>query len=224
MSGDALREQRERIARRAVLELRPGQVVNLGVGIPLMILEFVPPDLPVFLHSETGIVGMGPPAAPGEEDPDLIDAGAQRVTAIRGASFFDTITSATIMRGGHLDAVFMGAYQVDELGNIANWSVRSDRITGGVGGAMDLAAGASRLIALMTHTTRDGRPRLLERCDMPLTALGAVDRIITELAVIDVDPRGLVVRELLGELALDEVQDRTGARLTFEPAGGEGHA
>ena len=210
------RRDRDAIARRAVAELRAGEVVNIGVGIPAMMNQFLPEGLDVFLHSENGIIGMGPAPAPDEEDPDLTNAGAQPITAVAGASFFDIVTSASMMRGGHLDKVFMGAYQVDVQGNLANWRISTTDIKGGIGGAMDLAVGARQLIVLMTHVTKEGRSRVVERCDMPLTAMGVVDRIITDYAVIDVSSSGLVLRELMGEHTLEDVLACTDAELTVD--------
>lgn len=209
-------EARQIIARRAAQDLVPGEVVNLGVGIPLDVLDFVPPTLGIILHSENGLLGMGPPAPLGEQDRDLTNAGAVPVTMVPGASVFDVVLSAALMRGGHLDQVFMGAFQVDQSGNLANWRLSHREIKGGIGGAMDLAVGARSLTVLMTHTTRDGRPRLVEECDMPLTAVHVVKRIITELAVIDVTPQGFVLRELLGEAGLDDVRSKTDAKLADE--------
>lgn len=212
MSGE-LDRAREVIARRAAQELRRGDVVNLGVGIPMDVLHYIDPTLGFMLHSENGIVGMGPYPSPEDEDPDLTNAGARPVTLLPGASVFDVLMSATIMRGGHLDNVFMGAYQVDRSGNLANWLLSRTAIKGGIGGAMDLAVGATKLTALMTHTTKAGEPRLLEACSMPLTAMRVVTRVITELAVIDVRPEGLVLRELLDGADLDQVRSRTGTEL-----------
>jgi 3-oxoacid CoA-transferase B subunit len=201
------------IARRAAAELSAGDVVNLGVGIPLELLAYVDPEAGVVLHSENGIVGMGPRPPANEIDVDLADATAQPVTVMPGASYLSLLDSGAVMRGGHLDKVVMGAFQVDSRGGLANTMLSTTDIKGGIGGAMDLAVGAGRLIVVMRHTTKDGRPRLVRECSLPLTAAGVVNTVITELAVVDLDARGFVLRELLGGATLHEVEEGMDAPL-----------
>lgn len=201
------------IARRAAHELNAGDVVNLGVGLPLGVLEYVDSDAGIVLHSENGMLGMGPLAGPDEADPDLTNAGAVPVTTLPGGSYFTLIESGAMMRGGHLDKVLMGGFQVDELGSLANWLLSEQEIKGGIGGAMDLAVGAPELIVLMRHTTARGEPRLVPECTLPVTALGVVTRVITELAVIDVDDDGFILRELLGDADIGQVRTVTAAEL-----------
>jgi 3-oxoacid CoA-transferase B subunit len=201
------------IARRAAQELRPGDVVNLGVGIPMKVLDFVDPDDGIILHGENGMLGIGPLGPEDAPDPDLTNAGSVPVAVLPGGSFFSLLESGAMMRGGHLDKVLMGGFEVDSTGTLANWILSQYDIKGGIGGAMDLAVGARELIVLMRHTTTSGGPRLVRKCTLPPTAIGVVNRIITELAVIDVTPRGFVLKELLGDADFDTVLRKTDAPL-----------
>lgn len=201
------------IARRAAAELEHGDVVNIGIGMPMHVLEHVDPDLGIVLHGENGMLGLGRFAEGDEADPDQTTPGAIPVTARPGASFFSLLDSGVMMRGHHLDKVLMGGFQVDSAGTLANWILSEHDITGGIGGAMDLAVGVDELIVLMRHTTREGDPRLVERCSLPPTAVRVVSRIITELAVVDVGPDGFVLRELQDGSDLDLVMRLTGAPL-----------
>src|SRR5258707_1777964 len=184
---------REQIARRAALELPDGAYVNLGWGIPNLIADFLPKEITVYFHSENGILGMGPRAKPGEEDFDLVDAMKVPVTLIPGASFFHQADAHLMSRGGHLDVAVLGGFQVSEKGDLANWKIPGSKGPGNIGGAMDIAAGDNTLIVCMEHTTRDGAPKIVNQCTYPLTALACVDTIITDLAVIDVSPEGLIL-------------------------------
>ncbi|HEX6980188.1 MAG TPA: 3-oxoacid CoA-transferase subunit B [Alphaproteobacteria bacterium] len=204
---------RTQIARRAAQDIPDGAYVNLGIGLPTLVANFVPKDREVIYHSENGILGMGPAPAPGTEDPDLINASKQYVTLLPGASIFHHTDAFVMMRGGHLDLALLGAFEVSRAGDLANWATLDDKTPPGVGGAMDLAAGAKAVWVLMDHTTKDGRPRIVEHCTYPLTARGVVKRIYTSLAVIDVTPDGLFVREMAPGLSFDDLQARTGAPL-----------
>ena len=203
---------KEKIAARAAREVQPGQVINLGIGIPTVIPDFLPDASEVFIQSENGILGVGPRCARGTEDRNLIDAGGSYVTLQPGASFFDSAVSFAIIRGGRVDITFLGTLEVSAEGDLANWIVPG-KMAPGIGGGMELAQKARRVIVTTTHTTRDGRPKILERCTLPLTAKGCVKTIITELAVIDVTSQGLRLRELARETSLSEVQARTAAPL-----------
>ncbi|MEM9489958.1 MAG: 3-oxoacid CoA-transferase subunit B, partial [Myxococcota bacterium] len=185
---------RQEIAKRAAQEIAPGSIVNLGIGLPTLVADHIPTDSGVWLHSENGLLGMGPFPYEGDEDPQLINAGKQTVTVVPGGSFFDSALSFTMVRGGHVDLALLGAMQVSAGGDIANWSVPGGK-TMGIGGAMDLAAGCRRIVVLMTHLSKRGEPKLVERCSFPLTALAAVDRVITDLAVIDITERGFALVE-----------------------------
>src|SRR5246127_2769819 len=209
---------REQIAERAALELPDGAYVNLGWGIPNLIAAYVPKDVAVYFHSENGILGMGPRAKPGEEDFDLVDAMKAPVTLIPGASFFHQADAHLMTRGGHLDVAVLGAFQVSEKGDLANWKIPGAKGSGGIGGAMDIAAGAKTLIVCMEHTTQDGAPKIVKQCNYPLTGLECVDTIVTDLAVIDVTPEGLVLRETAPGWTPDEVQARTEAKLIMRNA------
>ncbi|WP_258360396.1 3-oxoacid CoA-transferase subunit B [Moorella sulfitireducens (nom. illeg.)] len=200
------------IARRAARELQDGYVVNLGIGLPTLVANYVPEGIKVWLHSENGFVGLGPAPAPGEEDPDVVNAGAQPASIIPGGACFDSCMSFAIIRGGHLDLTILGALEVDEKGNLANWMVPG-RIVPGMGGAMDLVVGARRVIIATEHTLKDGSPKIVRRCQLPLTAAGEVDLIITELAVIEVTREGLLLKEVAPGVTPREVQARTGASL-----------
>jgi 3-oxoacid CoA-transferase B subunit len=207
---------REQIAQRAAQELPDGAYVNLGWGIPNLIAEYLPKGITVYFHSENGILGMGPRAKPGQEDFDQVDAMKVPVTLIPGASFFHQADAHLMTRGGHLDVAVLGGFQVSEKGDLANWKIPGAKGSGGIGGAMDIAAGAKTLIVCMEHTTRDGAPKIVKQCTYPLTGLSCVDVIVTDLAVIDVKPEGLVLREVAPGWTAEEVQKATGAPLIAE--------
>ncbi len=199
----------ERIAR----DIPEGWYVNLGIGIPTLIADYVPAEREVIFHSENGVLGIGPAPPADAIDPWLINAGKQHVTLRTGGAFVHHADSFAMIRGGHLDLCVLGAYEVAETGDLANWATSETDTAPAVGGAMDLAAGAKRLWVVMEHTTKDGRPRLVHRCTYPLTALGAVSRVYTNLAVLDVTPMGFTVREMRPGLTLADLQARTGAKL-----------
>lgn len=200
------------MASRAAQEIAPGSIVNLGIGLPTLVADYLPDDGSVWFHSENGLLGMGPYPLEGEEDSQLINAGKQTVTVVPGGSIFDSATSFAMIRGGHVDLAVLGAMQVAMNGDLANWSIPGGK-TMGIGGAMDLASGAKRILVLTRHTTKEGEPKLLERCDFPLTATGCVDRIITELGVFDVAQDGFRVIELADGVDLEDVRGKTGAPL-----------
>lgn len=202
---------REVIARRAAMELSDGDVVNLGIGLPTLIPDYLPEGVQVTLQSENGLLGLGPQPAAGEENPELIGAGGGYITALKGASTFDSAASFGIIRGGHVDATILGALQVDEHGDLANWIIPG-KLVPGMGGAMDLLVGARRVILAMEHTAK-GAPKILKRCTLPLTAAGQVNLIITEMGVVEVTPEGLVLTEINPEFTVEQVQAATEATL-----------
>ncbi len=203
---------REEMAQRAAQELQAGDAVNLGIGIPTLVANYLPPDREVWIHSENGLLGMGPFPYEGDEDPKLINAGKQTVTAVPGGSVFDSATSFAMIRGGHVDLAILGGMQVAANGDLANWMVPGKRVTG-MGGAMDLVAGARRVVVLMTHASRKGEPKLVAECTLPLTGQGVVHRVITDLAVVDVGPQGFELVEVAPGHTADEVRALTGAPL-----------
>jgi 3-oxoacid CoA-transferase B subunit len=206
-------DAKHRIAARAAKELRDGDVVNLGIGIPTLVADHIPAGIDVFIHTENGLLGVGPSPGLGDEDPDLVNAGKLPVTQEPGSSFFASDASFAMIRGGHVDVAILGALQVDQRGYVANWSVPGQAILG-VGGAMDLLVGAKRVIVTMNHTTRDGQPKIVKACQLPLTAERPVDLVITELAVFRVTADGLVLTELMPGADLEEVRQKTDADFT----------
>jgi 3-oxoadipate CoA-transferase, beta subunit len=205
---------KQQMAARVAADIEEGMVVNLGIGLPTLVAEHLPAGREIVLHSENGVLGMGPAPPPGAEDYDLTNAGKQPVTLLPGGAFFHHADSFAMMRGGHLDICVLGAFQVAANGDLANWSTGAPDAIPAVGGAMDLAIGARRTFVMMEHVTKAGEPKLVERCSLPLTGLGCVARVYTDLAVIDVTPQGLAVLELAPGWDLAAVQARTGARLT----------
>ena len=218
MSGLDRAAARERIAARAALELHPGELVNLGIGLPTEVARHLPEDGSVFVHAENGIVGMGAEAAAGQEDPDLIDAGGRYVTVRRGAAFLDSVTSFALVRGGRVAACVLGAFQVDVHGDLANWRVPG-RAAPGVGGAMELAQRVPRVIVTTLRTDRHGGPKLLARCDLPRTARSAVDLVVTEMAVLAPDGERFRLLELAPDATLDRVREATGAEIDASNVG-----
>jgi 3-oxoacid CoA-transferase subunit B len=210
---------RERIVTRVARELRDGDYVNLGIGMPTMVGNHVPPGIRITLHSENGMLGVGPYPREDEIDPDLINAGKELITETPGSSYFSSADSFGMARGGHIDLTVLGALQVDEEGNLANWTIPG-KMMKGMGGAMDLVAGAKKVIIAMEHATRDGGHKIVKRCTLPLTGLKVVNLIVTEMAVIDVTPRGLVLKEIASDTTLDAVRRATGADLIVEKTPG----
>jgi len=214
--SDKERLPREIVAMRVAKELPDGAYVNLGIGIPTLVSSFVPEGRTVYYHSESGILNCGPIAAAAEEDIDLINAGGQYLQSVRGMSFFDSAEAFAMIRGGHVDVTVLGSHQVSATGDLANWML-PQRGVGNVGGAMDLAAGASGVIVAMEHTDRNGEPKIVEECTFPLTGRGCVYLIVTDLAVIECDGQGLTLKEVAPDWTPEEVQQLTGAKLTVSP-------
>jgi len=203
--------KREVIVKRVAKELKDGDLVNLGIGMPTLVANYIPEGIDILLQSENGYVGLGPNPEPGEEDYDIVNAGGQPSSVVPGGAFFDSAMSFSIIRGGHLDVTVLGALQVDQEGNLANWMIPGKMVPG-MGGAMDLVAGAKKVIIAMEHTAK-GNPKILKKCNLPLTAMGEVDLIVTDMGVIEVTPDGLLLTELAPETTVEEVMNATEADL-----------
>jgi 3-oxoacid CoA-transferase B subunit len=206
---------RHQIAWRAAQDLEEGTYVNLGLGMPTLIANYKPVDRDLMFHSENGIVGVGPVAVENEEDPDFVDAGSQKITLNMGAALFDSTMAFAMIRGGHLDVTLLGGFEVSQTGDLANWDAKMTHKGQLVGGAMDLVTGAKSVRVTMQHMTKTGDPRLVETCSYPLTGVGKVDRIYTDLAVVDITPDGFLVREMIDRLSRDELQAKSGGPLSY---------
>jgi 3-oxoacid CoA-transferase subunit B len=216
MSSEA--DTRETIARRVAQELRDGMYVNLGIGLPTRVPNYLAPGMEVIMQSENGMLGVGQYPYEGEEDADIINAGKETVTELPGTSYVSSAASFGMIRGGHIDVTILGALEVDEKGNLANWAIPGKMLKG-MGGAMDLVAGAKRVIVAMEHSTKEGKPKIMTRCRLPLTGVGVVNLIVTELGVMEVTPKGLVVRELSPGVTMDDIQKATEAKLLTSASG-----
>lgn len=206
---------RRQIAWRAAQDIADGAYVNLGIGMPTLVADFIPADREIIFHSENGVLGLGKAPAPGEADPDLINAGKGAASLLPGGAFFHHNDAFLMIRGGHLDLALLGAFEVSEAGDLANWTTEDPSFSPGVGGAMDLAVGAREVRVLVEHTTKDGKPRIRRRCRYPLTAAGCVKRIYTNLAVLEITPEGILVREMVEGMTVARLQDLTEPPLTL---------